>query len=75
MITHIIIALFSLAILWSLFSALYIIGKRGFGQEGTVRALAWRIGLSMALFFFLLIGAWMGWIHPHLIAVAPPGVR
>lgn len=75
MVTRIIVALFALAILWSLFSALYIIGKRGFGQESTVRALAWRIGLSLALFFFLLISVWMGWVHPHLIAVVPPGVR
>jgi hypothetical protein len=29
-----------------------------------VRALAWRVGLSVALFVFILLSYKMGWIHP-----------
>ena len=28
------------------------------------RALAWRVGLSIALFLFVLLSYKMGWIHP-----------
>jgi TRAP-type C4-dicarboxylate transport system permease large subunit len=28
------------------------------------RALAWRVGLSVALFLFILFGYTMGWIQP-----------
>jgi hypothetical protein len=28
------------------------------------RALAWRVGLSIALFLFILLGWKLGWIHP-----------
>lgn len=39
---------------------------RGEGGEGkTVKALAWRIGLSIAIFLFLLISMYMGWVKPH----------
>lgn len=29
-----------------------------------VHALAWRVGLSIALFLFILLSYKMGWIHP-----------
>lgn len=29
------------------------------------RALAWRVGLSVALFLFILLGWKMGWIQPR----------
>ena len=29
-----------------------------------VKALAWRVGLSIALFVFVLLSYKMGWIHP-----------
>ena len=36
------------------------------GKEGkTARALAWRIGFSVAVFLFLLLSMVMGWIQPH----------
>lgn len=39
---------------------------RGEGGEGkTVKALAWRIGLSVAIFLFLLLSMYMGWVKPH----------
>jgi hypothetical protein len=28
------------------------------------RALAWRVGISVALFLFILFSWWMGWIQP-----------
>jgi hypothetical protein len=39
-------------------------------DDGTkmVKALAWRIGLSVALFLLLLIAYYRGWIHPpHMV--------
>ena len=29
-----------------------------------VKALAWRVGLSIALFLFILLSYKLGWIHP-----------
>ena len=33
------------------------------------RALAWRVGLSIALFLFVLLSYKMGWIHPTGVPV------
>lgn len=33
--------------------------------DGMVKALSWRIGLSLLTFFVLLGGYALGWIHPH----------
>jgi len=41
-----------------------LVEDRGRGTR-TVRALSWRIGLSLLLFVLLIIGYFMGWIHPH----------
>lgn len=39
---------------------------RGESADGsTVRALAWRVGLSVAAFLFLILSMYMGWITPH----------
>lgn len=32
---------------------------------GMARALAWRVGLSIALFLFVMLSWAMGWISPH----------
>ena len=57
-----------LAILWSLGSALYYM-SRGQGDSGRMlRALTWRIGLSLGLFILLLIAGRAGWIVPHGVA-------
>lgn len=54
-----------LVILASLFSALvFLVRDRG-ATNRTVRALTWRIGLSIGLFLLLLLAGWMGWIEPH----------
>ncbi len=34
------------------------------------RALAWRVGLSVLLFVFLLLSYQLGWIHPTGIPVS-----
>jgi hypothetical protein len=40
-------------------------GRRGRSNDGRMmRALAWRVGLSVALFLAILFAAWMGWIQP-----------
>lgn len=39
---------------------------RGESADGRmVRALAWRVGLSLLAFLFLILSMYMGWIEPH----------
>ena len=54
-----------LLILGSLARALYFMttGKGDRGQM--VRALTWRIGLSIGLLLLMLFAATQGWISPH----------
>jgi hypothetical protein len=61
-----IIILFALAgILLSLGSALvYLIRDKGTTSR-TVNALTLRVGISVALFLFILFSYWMGWIQPR----------
>ena len=66
MLVKAIIILFLLIILFSLGSALtYLV--RGSKNDDTrmVKALSWRIGLSLLLFVLLFIAFAMGWIKPH----------
>ena len=66
MLVKAIIILFLLIILCSLGSALtYLV--RGSKNDDTrmVKALSWRIGLSLLLFVLLFIAFAMGWIKPH----------
>ena len=53
-------------IFFSLGSALYYL-IRGDRSEHIVKALTWRIALSILLFLFLLFSFAMGWITPHTI--------
>jgi hypothetical protein len=40
-------------------------GRDGKGKTPTMmRALAWRVGVSVALFICLLLGYMLGWIQP-----------
>lgn len=61
-----IIILFALAgILLSLGSALvYLVRDKGTTNR-TVNALTVRVGISVALFVFILFSYWMGWIQPR----------
>lgn len=62
-----IIVLFLLAIFFSLGSALYFLVSDKEHSERTVKALTWRIGLSLILFLILFIAFAMGWITPHAV--------
>jgi len=60
----IVIAFF--AIIASLGSALVSLSRSGGSADrGVVKALTWRIGLSIALFLFIMFSYWMGWVVPH----------
>ena len=67
----IVIALAFVAIIVALASAgLFMLRKRHDAPGQTrrdvrmARALAWRIGLSIALFLFILVAYKLGWIRP-----------
>lgn len=49
----------------SLFTALYSMIKDKGQSTRTVKMLTMRIGLSIGLLIFLLIGYQLGWIAPH----------
>lgn len=53
-----------LVILYCLISALYYLLYKKDAAH-TVKALTWRVGLSVALFVLLFISYGLGWIHPH----------
>jgi hypothetical protein len=62
---RIIIVIAFIGILISLGSALvYLVRDRG-STNRTVNALTVRVGLSVALFLFILFSHWMGWIEPR----------
>ncbi|MFA9439931.1 MAG: twin transmembrane helix small protein [Rhodocyclaceae bacterium] len=63
---YVVIALL-VAIFISLASGLvYLIRDKGEGTR-TVRALTWRVGLSVVLFILVAVAYRMGWIHGHLL--------
>jgi len=62
---RIIIVLALIGIVLSLGSALfYLIRDKG-RTNRTVNALTIRVGISVALFLFILFSYWMGWISPR----------
>lgn len=67
MLVKLIVILFLLVILYSLGSALYYLTheKNEADANRVVRALTWRIGLSLLLFILLFVAYAMGWIQPH----------
>jgi Protein of unknown function (DUF2909) len=54
-----------LAILVSLGVALFQLGRRRGDRVKMLRALTWRVGLSVVLFALLVLAARQGWIAPH----------
>lgn len=54
-----------LLILGSLGQALFYLVRDKGHSERTVRALTWRIGLSIVLFASLMASYWLGWIAPQ----------
>ncbi len=62
---HLVILLMLLAIVVSLGSALYYLARGQGDSRKMVRALSIRVGLSLALFFLLMIAWYAGLIVPH----------
>jgi hypothetical protein len=65
MLVKMIIIFFILIILYSLASALFYLVR---GQNHSIRgvkALTWRISLSLLLFFLLFMAYALGWVTPH----------
>ncbi|MDO8693831.1 MAG: twin transmembrane helix small protein [Sheuella sp.] len=60
---RIVVGLAFIVILGSLASALFYLMRDKGTTNKTVNALSVRIGLSVALFLFLLFAHWMGWIE------------
>ncbi len=60
-----IIFIVMLVILISLASGLIFLIRDEGKTKRTVKALSWRIGLSLALFLFLFLAFSLEWIHPH----------
>ncbi len=54
-------------ILFSLGSGLVFLLKDEGRTNRTVKALTWRIGLSLDLFLLLILGAMVGIIQPHAV--------
>ena len=50
----------------SLFSALFFVYKDRSGSTRALKALALRVGLSVALFAFLMICYYLGWFRDRL---------
>jgi len=62
MLFKIVVVIVLFVIIGSLFSALYFLAKDKEGGARTVKALTVRIGLSITLFIFLLLGYYFGLI-------------
>lgn len=61
----IIIGILFAFIFFSLGSALYFLVRDQSDSERIVKALTWRIGLSLFVFILLFIAFALGWISPH----------
>lgn len=59
------VVLFLLFIFYALGSGLYFLVKDKSRSTRVVKALTWRIGLSVLLFVLLFIAYALGWIKPH----------
>lgn len=57
-----------IAIPVSLGAGLYALIKDKGSSDRTVNALTWRIGLSLLLFFVLILCYRMGWVSGHLLS-------
>ncbi|HWL74946.1 MAG TPA: twin transmembrane helix small protein [Burkholderiaceae bacterium] len=62
---RIVIVIALVGILFSLGSALFYLMRDKGTTNRTVNALTIRVGISIALFLFILFSYWMGWIAPR----------
>lgn len=65
MLQKIVIVGFLVVIIYNLASSLYYMMTDKGESDRMVKALTWRIGLSIALIAIIGIGIWTGWIQPH----------
>ena len=66
MLMKLVIIVFFLVTLYCLGSALFFMLKpKRHSADKMVRALTWRIALSITLFVLLFIAAMLGWLTPH----------
>ena len=70
MFAKIIVVVILVGIIASLGSALIFLVKDHGQQDRMLRALSWRIGMSVALFGLLYLLAWLGYITPHGVSPA-----
>jgi hypothetical protein len=61
-----VVILILLGIVGSLGSALVYLFRDDNDSRRTVRALTWRVSLSVGLFLLLLVGYWLGLIQPRI---------
>ncbi|MBI3898073.1 MAG: twin transmembrane helix small protein [Gammaproteobacteria bacterium] len=71
MLIKIFIVLMLLLVFVSLFSALVLLFRNKGQGTGMVKALTWRIGLSLTLFILLIAGLYFGIIPPGGLSPAP----
>lgn len=64
MFVKIVIVLFLLVIIYTLFSSFYYLAKDKGEGDRVVRRLSWRIGLSLLLVLSLYGAYKMGWVEP-----------
>lgn len=67
MLMKLVILLFLILIIYSLGSGLYYLvnEKTRKDSDNVVKALTWRIVLSLVLFLTLFVAYYLGWIQPH----------
>jgi hypothetical protein len=65
MLSKIVIIFILMGIFFALGSGLYYLVKEKNQGLNTVKALTWRIGLTILLLSFLVFGAYMGWFKPN----------
>ena len=65
MLSKIVIIFILMGIFFALGSGLYYLVKEKNQGFNTVKALTWRIALTILLLGFLVFGAYMGWFQPN----------
>lgn len=65
MLMKIVIVILLLVIVYALASGLFFLVKDKSQSDRVVKALTWRISLSLILFILLFIAFAFGWISPH----------